>query len=501
MGESSSGHSVAVPLQIAEHPEAGVNVVGFFEIESGVGEMARRLVAAVESTGSPISAIPYRGTLGRNLHPHGLSLANEAPYDTNLVCLSADDLRKFALEAGSAFFAKRYSIGVWFWETDVFRSADRSDRAAVRFLDELWVASDYVRESLAREVDIPVHVVPFPVEPPRGPFRTRSELGLPDAFTFLFVFDYWSGERKNPVGVVNAFVKAFEPGEGPVLVLKSVHGRDWKPRQFDSVAAVAGGREDIVFRDGYVSAEERDSYVSACDCYISLHRSEGLGLTMAEALACAKPVIATGYSGNLEFMSERNSLLVPYRLVNVPESWWAHAPGATWAEPDIDAAAALMRRVWEHRDEAHALGLAARDEILESFPPVRTAAFVSRRLNDARARGAVSARASAHDSRPAILEATRLLAAKGLGDSLTRPGPRPVSLVRRLAQRALWPYLEDERRFDLAVLDALTALHRSVEALERRVLKLEGLGVSGPSAPPGEPPVTSERPSEARSKT
>jgi glycosyltransferase involved in cell wall biosynthesis len=150
-----------------------------------------------------------------------------------------------------------------------------------------------VRDAIAPQVDIPVHVVPVPVESPPGPFSTRLELDLPERFTFLFVFDFWSWERKNPAAVVEAFTRAFQPGEGPVLVLKSVHGRDWKPRQLARVEALGVGREDILMRDGYVSANERDSYIAACDCYVSLHRSEGLGLTMAEAIACGKPVVAT----------------------------------------------------------------------------------------------------------------------------------------------------------------------------------------------------------------
>jgi glycosyltransferase involved in cell wall biosynthesis len=446
-------------------------VVGYFEVESGLGEVARRLARVLEASEVHVSAIPYRETFGRGAHPHGLTLGSEAPYDTNLVCLSADDLVRFGAGVGSGFFARRYSIGVWFWETSVFRAGDL---AATRFLDELWVASDYVRESLAGAVEIPVHVVPVPVERPRGVVRTRSDLGLPDAFTFLYVFDYWSGERKNPAAVVDAFVEAFAPGEGPVLVLKSINGRDWKPLQFERIAAVARGREDIVIRDGYVSADERDAYVAACDCYVSLHRSEGLGLTMAEAMACGKPVIATGYSGNLEFMDASNSLLVPYRLVDVPETWWAHAPGATWAEPDVAAAAALMRRVWEHPDEARAIGAAGREAILHRFPPGRTADFVMGRLAEARRRGAVRARTSVHDARPAILDASRLAAEKGVGESLAR-GRRaaPVSLVRRLLRRALWPQLEAQQRFELAVLEALTTLQRSLDDLEQRVIRLE----------------------------
>ena len=207
-----TSEALAAPLRIADHPSAGVNLVGFLEVESGLGEFARRLARALGLTGIPMAVIPYRGTHGRREHPSELAPAESAPYDVNLISLSADDLVRFGSEVGPRFFANSYSIGVWFWETNVFRP---EDGAATRFLDELWVASDYVRDAIAAQVDIPVQVVPVPVQPPPGPFRTRSELDLPDGFTFLFVFDFWSGERKNPAAVVEAFAKAFEPGEGP----------------------------------------------------------------------------------------------------------------------------------------------------------------------------------------------------------------------------------------------------------------------------------------------
>ena len=120
------------------------------------------------------------------------------------------------------------------------------------------------------------------------------------------------------------------------------------------------------------------------------------------------------------------------------------------------------------------MGSRAREEIVARFSPERTAAFVAERLADARARGAVTARASAYDARSPILEASGELAKKGMGDSLAQGrGSRPASFLRRLLQRALWPYLEDQRRFETAVLDALTVLHRSVEDLEQRIRRLE----------------------------
>lgn len=448
-----------------------MNLVGFLEAESGLGEIARRLASVLESSDIPLSAISYRGTLGRQDHPFDLALSDEAPFDINLVSLSADDLTRFAAEAGGAFFARRYSIGIWFWETNVFSSPDRT---ATRFLDELWVASEYVRDAIASIVEVPVHVLPVPVGPPSAAALGRSELGLPEGFLFLFVFDFWSAERKNPAAVVKAFARAFRPGEGPTLLLKSINGRDWKPRQLEDLRALAGGRPDIVIRDGYVSAGERDSLLACCDCYISLHRSEGLGLTMAEAMASGKPVIATGYSGNLEFMSDENSFLVPYDLVDIPETWWASAPGAQWAAPDIDAAASLMRHVWEHADEARELGRRAQEDLLTRFAPERTVAFIERRLAELRTNGAVGARSSPHDARPAIVDASRTLDAKGMGEALAGgPRFRPASFARRLLRRALWPHLDEQRRFETSVVDALTELQRSVDAQERRIARLE----------------------------
>ncbi len=157
---------------------------------------------------------------------------------------------------------------------------------------------------------------------------------MPDRFALLFIFDFLSVlERKNPLGLVDAFTRAFRPDEGPMLVIKTING-DLRLSDLERLRAVAGDRRDVLIVDRYYTEEQKNALVGACDCYVSLHRSEGFGLTMAEAMALGKPVIATGYSGNLHFMTPENSYLVDYVRVNVPTGCEPYPTTACWAEPE-----------------------------------------------------------------------------------------------------------------------------------------------------------------------
>jgi glycosyltransferase involved in cell wall biosynthesis len=138
------------------------------------------------------------------------------------------------------------------------------------------VGSEFVREAIARATVKPVHVVPLPVEPLAEPSVARADVGLPeDRFVFLFTFDFLSVfERKNPLALIEAFERAFSPGDGPVLVVKTING-EHDPEALLHLRLAGSGREDIHVVDGYVTATERDALVAHSDCYVSLHRSEG----------------------------------------------------------------------------------------------------------------------------------------------------------------------------------------------------------------------------------
>jgi glycosyltransferase involved in cell wall biosynthesis len=225
-----------------------------------------------------------------------------------------------------------------------------------------------------------VLTVPVAIEPAPGPRRTRAELGLPPGFLFLSFFDYDSMvERKNPLAAIEAFGQAFRPGSGVALVLKSTNAAG-HPAQRAMLEAVAAAHPDVHLIDRLDSAGDKNAILEACDCYVSLHRAEGFGLVLAEAMYLQRSVIATGYSGNLEFMSDRNSYLVDHALVPIgPEARMYYSGDGCWAEPDVEHAATLMKRVAEHPDQAaERADRAAADIRRDSSPEAVGGALVAR---------------------------------------------------------------------------------------------------------------------------
>ena len=341
----------------ARRTNFGINVAGYFTAELGVGEAARLLVAALDAAQVPLlPMVPPTPPPSRNDHPYATVPAVAAAFPVNVICVNADGLVRFRDDVGPSFFHHRHNIGVWWWEVDVLPT---EWYAGFELLDEVWVGSQHVASALAPVSPIPVYTVRFPIVPPRVEPMERAALGLDDEWVFLGMFDHASVlDRKNPLGTIAAFTEAFAPGSGAVLILKSINA-EHDPVGRERIRAAIAGQPHIHLLEGYFTPAETHALIATADCFVSLHRAEGLGLGPAEAMALGKPVIATGYSGNLDYMTRENSYLVDYTLREVGPGCWPYPQDAHWAEADVEHAARLMREIFDDQPAARARGTLA----------------------------------------------------------------------------------------------------------------------------------------------
>jgi glycosyltransferase involved in cell wall biosynthesis len=222
--------------------------------------------------------------------------------------------------------------------------------------------------------------MPYSIDPAADGGRwTRTDFGLrPESFVFLFYFDAHSFvERKNPVGLIRAFRKAFSKSEDVYLLIKCSHGKRSMLRILNKACE---NHPNITIVDAILSRAALVALLSKCDTYVSLHRSEGFGLTLSEAMNLGKPVIATGYSSNLDFMNDSNSFLVKYKLVELKKRYGPYQEGFRWAEPDVSHAAELMREVYQDRERALMIGEQGRRDIRRLLHPKVIGSMMQSRL-------------------------------------------------------------------------------------------------------------------------
>jgi glycosyltransferase involved in cell wall biosynthesis len=364
-----------------------VRVTGYLSHTLGLGAAGRGYAQALQAAGVAVSTasvplhhleLPVELQAGYGRHGFEDVVHDGVQHGYEIVAVNADELPSFVTRLGEDYFHGP-RIGIWGWETDTIPV--RWQRAFA-LVQEVWVYSRFMAQNIGAVAPVPTIALPPPVQPPAEP-ASPLRLDVPDdGFLFLFVFDYLSTiQRKNPVGLIEAFKRAFAPGEGPRLLLKTING-PLRPLAEEEVLWAAHGRPDIHVIDRSLSTDELNGLMAGCDAYVSLHRSEGFGLTMAEAMAIGKPVIGTGYSGNLDFMNADNSYLVEYELGRVGPDCEIYPPEGTWAQPSVEHAAELMRRVVERPEEAAAIGARAREDVARELSPQTTGEAMRRRLEE-----------------------------------------------------------------------------------------------------------------------
>jgi glycosyltransferase involved in cell wall biosynthesis len=276
-------------------------------------------------------------------------------FSLSLLAVNADALLRLADRGQLAEHEHVPKVGIWYWEAGAL-PADL--RRAFDIVDEVWCASTHVRDLLvAAEPAVEVRVHPLTFGLPSPTALDRADVGVPDdRFVFGVSFDYSSvPRRKNPLGAIDAYKQAFGPDDGAALVVKAVHA-DQHGRDAARVSDAAEGRPDIRLVNRHFSQVEMDAFFQHLDAFVSLHRSEGLGLNLASAMAAGVPVVATGWSGNLEFMTSDDAHLVPFDLVEVGPDAAPYDPKGVWAEPDVEGAAARLRALFEDPEGATSLG-------------------------------------------------------------------------------------------------------------------------------------------------
>jgi len=346
----------------------GINIIGYFQGSFGLGESARLIADSLQNNLIPFSLISADLLMEERPHENFRgSLEKHFVYPINLFCLDPRHLFPFIRRYGWDAVRNRHNIGMCFWETNVLPNTHRKMWG---HLDEIWTATRYVQEHLSIATSVPVYHVSQPVRLAYTAGNLgegeKSSFGLPNKFTFLFCFCFHSViGRKNPLAIIKAFRQAFPDRQDVQVVIKSQNGHFY-PESLNSIMESIKDDPRIIWIDQNFSSQRRFDLMNACDCYISLHRSEGFGLTMAEAMLLNKPVIATAYSGNLDFMTEENSFLCSYTLVRIGnDGRGIYPPEGIWADVDIDQAAYWMNYVVTHPSEAKAKALQGKEYILK----------------------------------------------------------------------------------------------------------------------------------------
>jgi glycosyltransferase involved in cell wall biosynthesis len=347
----------------------GLNVAGYVTRDTGVGESVRLFLRSCKAAELPSHVIDVDVV---ELY------AQQPVYRATIYYVNADRMPEVHASHQQLFASSSYNIGCWHWEMPELPDAWIASAAP---LDEIWAPSAFIQSAVSRKVSIPVVHMPHGIEVASIEPCSPEELGVPRGrFTFLCMFDFGSVmHRKNPLGAVEAFRRAFPNESNAALLIKASHAASHRD-EYAELEEQLRGMPNVYLTDRMLSRARVNGLLAACDGLVSLHRSEGFGLILAESMYLGKPVVATGWSGNMDFMNGANSCPVDYELVTLDRTYGDYQAAQQWAEPDVDHAAHLMRRLVEDSTYRAQIGERARDTMRSRFSPEAAGLRYHRRL-------------------------------------------------------------------------------------------------------------------------
>ena len=364
------------------HAHLGLNVVGFITADLGIGESARAMIRAADAAAIPTSVVALKLNSKNRLgdQTYAARLTDQNPQAITVFHLDPPAAEELDHHHGKDFRKGKYNIGYFAWELPEFPDSWVSSFA---YFDEIWCPSNFVREAIAAKSPLPVITMPHSIgfeRPRESVAELRSRLGLPqNTFLFLTLFDLNSyAERKNPRASLEAFRRAALRDSALVIKVQNAEGN---PAEFAALQTLAASIPGARIISGTFSRAEIYALEAACDCFVSLHRSEGFGFAIAEAMYLGKPVISTDWSAPAEFVTAQNGCPVPAQLVTLETNHGPYGKGSVWAEPDLDAAAAWMSRLKAEPALAARLGAMARLTMDTHYSPEAIGARYRKRLD------------------------------------------------------------------------------------------------------------------------
>lgn len=342
----------------------GVNILSHFSYPSGIQQAALFTKRALETAKFGVSCRDVSAFPCFDVEDRAPFLGLEV-FPVTIINVAPQPYFSVAYERGGLLRRSGiYRIAYWAWELD---SIPKEWVELTPLLDAIWAPTAFVADAFRQRMPLPVHEVLPGVELSEIEMMTKADLGIPEEnYLFLFMFDMCSQMvRKNPLALIEAFRAAFGWSDNATLVIKVSRGRS-HPEAFSALeqAALEAG---VIVVDEVLSRARAYGFIQMCDCFVSLHRAEGFGLCLAEAMLMGKPVIATNYSGNLAFMHKGNSFLVDYALAEIADDNPIYQAGNHWAEPSIDHAAALMRHCYDNPEQAAAVGALGQAEVRQKL--------------------------------------------------------------------------------------------------------------------------------------